>query len=236
MPTGDGTATLPVKDLFAQIIEEAQPRLLLTIGTCGATYGDHDLGDVSVTRAAKFRLSDEFKNEAFNGKTYRSEKWKVPTKHFTTARELMRSFADNVREPAFAPPTKRYAFSGPALAAPTNVPDIKLEGAGGIPEFHPILTTDFFEFGTSANGLEHLGIGVEMGDAVLGLVCDELGDRAPNWGVVRNFSDPQINADAPLEPIDMQAHWAVWYYEQYGYWTSVMGALATWAIIAGYDL
>ena len=32
---------------------------------------------------------------------------------------------------------------------------------------------------------------------------------------------------------DMQAHWAVWYYSVYGYWTSVTGALATWAIIAG---
>jgi hypothetical protein len=27
--------------------------------------------------------------------------------------------------------------------------------------------------------------------------------------------------------------YAVWYYKQYGYWTSVMSALTTWAIIAG---
>ncbi len=33
----------------------------------------------------------------------------------------------------------------------------------------------------------------------------------------------------------MQAHWAVWYYEVYGYWTSVTGALATWAIVAGLE-
>jgi hypothetical protein len=30
----------------------------------------------------------------------------------------------------------------------------------------------------------------------------------------------------------MQAHWAVWYYETYGYWTSVNSAIATWAMIA----
>ena len=57
----------------------------------------------------------------------------------------------------------------------------------------------------------------------------------PDWVVVRNISDPQINGDLPTEPraLNMQTHWAVWYYEAYGYWTSVTGALATWAIIAG---
>jgi hypothetical protein len=27
--------------------------------------------------------------------------------------------------------------------------------------------------------------------------------------------------------------WAVWFYEQYGYWTSVSSALTCWAVIAG---
>ena len=30
----------------------------------------------------------------------------------------------------------------------------------------------------------------------------------------------------------MQAHWAVWYYEAYGYWTSVNSAIAVWAMTA----
>jgi hypothetical protein len=51
--------------------------------------------------------------------------------------------------------------------------DIKLDGRD-MPEFHPILTTDFFEFGTHNNNLEDEGCAVEMGDAVLGLVCSEL--------------------------------------------------------------
>ena len=29
----------------------------------------------------------------------------------------------------------------------------------------------------------------------------------------------------------MQAHWAVWYYETYGYWTSVNSAIAGWALL-----
>ena len=75
-----------------------------------------------------------------------------------------------------------------------------------------------------------------MGDAVLGLVCDEL-DDPPRWAIVRNISDPEINADLPTGPgpLNMQIHWAVWFYEAFGYWTSVSGALATWGIVAGLD-
>ena len=36
--TGDGTATLPVKDLFLQIIAETEAEVILTIGTAGVVY------------------------------------------------------------------------------------------------------------------------------------------------------------------------------------------------------
>ena len=73
-----------------------------------------------------------------------------------------------------------------------------------------------------------------MGDAVLGMVAAEMGAAAPRWLVVRNASDPPINGVLPTSPSvpDMQAHWAVFYYEQYGYWTSVNSAIACWALIA----
>ena len=79
-----------------------------------------------------------------------------------------------------------------------------------------------------------------MGDAVLGLVCSELKDNAPKWAIIRNLSDPVINGNLMEDPrrsnnprIRVQTMWAVWYYETYGYWTSINSALATWAIIAG---
>ena len=78
--TGDGTATLPVKDFFLQIIAEAKPKLVLTIGTAGSVYEDFGLGDVVVSRAAKFRLQNEFRNEPFNGQSYHSD-WVLPTDH-----------------------------------------------------------------------------------------------------------------------------------------------------------
>ena len=230
--TGDGTATLPVADLFRQLIDEVRPSLVLSIGTAGAVYGSHQLGDVVVTRAAKFRLSDEFRNESFNGVTYRSD-WPIPRSQLGHAQALMRTLQPRLQEPAFGPPTTRYPFPGPLIQPPVNRPDIKIDG-DGLPAFHPILTTDYFEFGTSANHLDHDGCAVEMGDAVLGLVCSELA-QPPRWAIVRNISDPEINAALPTGagPLNMQIHWAVWFYEAYGYWTSVSGALATWGIVAG---
>ena len=73
-----------------------------------------------------------------------------------------------------------------------------------------------------------------MGDASLGLACSEL-TNPPKWGVVRNMSDPCINGDLPTNEylLNEQTTWAVAYYTAYGYWTSVNGALATWALVAG---
>jgi hypothetical protein len=49
------------------------------------------------------------------------------------------------------------------------------------------------------------------------------------------MSDPQINGELPSSGfrLNQQTVWAVAYYEAYGYYTSVVGALATWAVIAG---
>jgi nucleoside phosphorylase len=232
--TGAGTATLPLADLLKQVYAEVRPRLVITVGTAGGTLPTAELGDVMITRAAKFRCAREFRNEPFNGRTYVSTA-RVPTKHLAKATELLQIHAAELQEPDFGPPTKFYDVPGPLVPGHTNTPGILIEGrdfARGL----PMLTTDFFEFGTSANGLEAEGCGVEMGDAVFGLVAEELGAAAPKWLVIRNASDPQINGDLPAGPpsaLNMQAHWAVWYYEAFGYWTSVNSAIATWAVIAG---
>jgi nucleoside phosphorylase len=228
--TGPGTATLPVADLFRQLIAEVQPKMVLTVGTAGATMDDHALGDVVITRGAQFRLSQEFANEPFAKQAYKSDQ-SIPKKHVETANRLLTKFAPNLTEPDWGPPTMAYPFPGPLLSGVRNKPALRIDGRD-FPKFHPILSTDFFEFGTSGNNLGELGCGIEMGDAALGMVCEELGSNAPRWLVVRNLSDPLINADLPTDPVDMQAHWSVWYYETYGYWTSVNSAIATWAMIA----
>jgi nucleoside phosphorylase len=229
--TGEGTATLPVKDFFLQIIEEARPELVVTVGTAGSVFERFALGDVVVTRAAKFRLSQEFRNEAFNGVTFTSD-WTLPTREaFAPAVELMHGFGSELTEPPFAPPTKRFSFDGDPIRAPGNRPDLRLDGED-MPDFHPILTTDYFEYGTSRNRLDREGAGVEMGDAALGLACSEL-SSPPRWAVIRNMSDPVINGDLPAKEFHLneQTTWAVGYYTAYGHYTSIIGALATWGLI-----
>jgi nucleoside phosphorylase len=234
--TGEGTATLPVKDFFQQIIAEVRPSVFLTIGTAGSVFDDFQLGDVVITRAAKFRLHNEFRNEPFNGQTYRSD-WALPTSRLDDSRHLMQSFATELAEPPFGPPHRGFVFTGPLIETPRNDPDIKLElGGRDMPEFHPILTTDYFEYGTTTNRLDREGAAVEMGDATLGLACADINDP-PRWAVIRNMSDPVINGDLPAKQFNLneQTTWAVGYYTAYGRWTSTIGAIATWGVIAGLE-
>lgn len=232
--TGPGLATLPVKDFFTQIVAETGAHYVLTVGTAGSVYEAFGLGDAVITRAAKFRLREEFKNEPYNGVSYKSD-WQVPLTHLAQAQSLMETFTQQLAVPAFAPPTKEFAFPNGTITAPPYVPRIRLEqGAKDMPEFHPILTTDYFEYGTTANDLDAEGAAVEMGDAALGLACSEMA-MPPNWLVVRNMSDPVINGDLPAKQFHLneQTTWAVAYYTAYGEWTSATGACAVWGVLAG---
>jgi len=67
-----------------------------------------------------------------------------------------------------------------------------------------------------------------MDDAVFGLACYEMSTPA-RWASIRNYSDPEING-----ALDMgtQEQCASRIYLRYGYWTSVLGAIATWSVIA----
>jgi hypothetical protein len=233
--TGEGTATLPVKDLFLQIIKETGAEVVLTVGTAGSVFESFGLGDVVVTRAAKFRLQNEFRNESFNHQAFSSD-WTIPTGRLDDAGRLMRTLRSEIIEPPFAPPTQRYRYHGDAITTPGNSPQIRLDDGHVMPEFHPILTTDYFEYGTSTNRLDKEGAAVEMGDAALGLAVSELANP-PKWAVIRNMSDPTINGDLPSKeyPLNEQTTWAVGYYTAYGRWTSTLGALTTWGVIAGID-
>ena len=95
-----------------------------------------------------------------------------------------------------------------------------------------VVTTDFFGFDTSNNffKLQDLGDVSEMGDAVLGLVAEELGTKAPPWIAVRNVSDPQIKADGLN--IKQEADIASKIYKAFGRWSSVCSAIVCWALIA----
>jgi hypothetical protein len=232
----EGTATLPVKDFFKQIINEAKPSLFLTIGTAGSVTDAFKLGDVVVTRAARFWLGQEFRNEPYNGNTYRSE-WTIPTGRFEQAETMMAAFNEYLAQPPVGVPSPQYPASAMIPPPGGDSPKIRLDGRD-MDAFHPILTTDWFEYGTTANRLDRWGAGVEMGDAALGLAIHELTtNQRPHWAIVRNMSDPVINGELPAKEFHLneQTTWAVGFYTAYGVYTSIIGAITTWAIITGLD-
>ncbi|MDM0112654.1 hypothetical protein QTI66_10880 [Variovorax sp. J22R133] len=200
---------LPNIDVWAQIINEVRPRLVITTGTAGGIGKQFEVGDVVVSPIVRFDCRQKFKGKPFRTDSYSSV---APSRaHMTTARKLFKANAaqlpkDNTRPPKI-----------------TQVPLSGLDSS--------VVTTDFFGFDTSNNHYELQGLGdvSEMGDAVLGLVASQMGAAAPRWVAVRNVSDPQIKAEGTLKE---QAAIAAQIYKGFGRWSSVCSAIVCWALIA----
>ena len=209
----DGTG-LPLRQFVGQIIEEAEPERILSIGTAGGVRDKDALGSVLINNQAKFYLLKDFKNADFNGKRFQSL-WVPPTELMPTAQKIV----IQLWGPEVLPPSPQYP-EGSKIKP--NAPDSRIK----IVTDQPVITTDMFLFGTTKNELWKEGCIVEMDDAVIGMVCDE---NKVLFGFVRNVSDPVINGDLPKK---LQDAWAEYIYEKYGWYSSFNGALAAWAVIA----
>lgn len=200
---------LPNEDVWRQIISEVQPKLVITTGTAGGIGRQFEVGDVVVSPIVRFDCTAKFKREPFRNAHYTSSAPR--TTHLGTARALFKANADQLPKDNARPP-KIVRVARSALAS-------------------SVVTTDFFGFDTSNDHYHLQGLGdvSEMGDAVLGLACSEMGPKAPRWVAVRNVSDPQIKADGTLK---QQAALAAQIYKGFGRWSSVCSAIVCWALIA----
>jgi nucleoside phosphorylase len=205
---------LPVRLLWRQMIEETEPELVITTGTAGGIGAETELGDVIVTKSVQFDCKKTFAKAPFAKATFTDGALAERSRnHFALADEKLMP-VNAVRLPS-APRTPKIVAA--SASAPATV-----------------LTTDFFAFDDASDsyGLRAYNAkahAVEMGDAVLGLVCAEDLHDPPPWAIVRNASDPQINGSGTVEE---QAEEAAQIYEKYGYWTTVGSAIACWALIA----
>jgi hypothetical protein len=204
LPAQNGT--LPNFDVWKQIIDEVQPKLVITTGTGGGIGLQCEVGDVIVSPIVRFDCQKWLKSEPFHDAVYKDGS--PQTKYFAAARKLFKANAaqlpkDNTRSP------KIVTGSRPAMS---------------------VVTTDFFGFDTSDNhfGLKGLGDVSDMGDAVLGLVMSQM-EKAPRWLAVRNVSDPQIKAQGTLK---QQGTMATQIYKAFGRWSTVCSAIVCWALIA----
>ncbi len=200
---------MPIANLWKQLIAEVKPKLVITTGTAGGIGAAEELGDVIVSQAVRFDCTRDFKAKPFHNAVYATSKLKT-----ASMAEAQKLFAANA---SHLPASKR----APKIFTKA-APEVKIDD---------VVTTDFFAYDDTDNsfGLQSLGSAVEMGDAVLGLVIQELGDAAPQWAAVRNVSDPQM-ATAGLTAKEVRAK-AGQIYEKFGYWTTIPSAIACWAVV-----
>ena len=200
---------MPIAKLWAQIIAEAKPKLIITTGTAGGIGAAIELGDVLCAQSVRFDCLKQFKSQPFHASIYACSN--LAFKSVPVAEKL---FLANVSHLPTAPRPPQI-FTAPV--AQMQVPDV--------------VTTDFFAFDDSSNtyGLQGLGGTVEMGDAVLGLVISQMKGGAPQWAAIRNASDPQIDSQG-LTP-EQAAQKAAQIYEKFGYWTTISSAIACWSVI-----
>lgn len=198
--------SLPVAQLWQQIIGEVQPSLVVTHGTAGGIGAETVLGDVLVATNVRWNCQGQFKNAPFAHQSYACSE--MPVTMFAEATSLMTVNAPKLRPVA------------------TRDPIIVLQG--------DVETTDFFAFDDAENhyGLRTFDSNahmVEMDDAACGLAIQRIGAGAPPWVSVRNASDPQIPKGISLEAEDKSAG-AI--YDRYGYYTTVNSSIACWALVA----
>ena len=182
------------------------------MGTAGGIGAEFEIGDVIVSPIVRFDLIKKFKSEPFHNAEYSS-------------------VAPNATK--FAQAKKLFAANAGQLPKDnTRPPEIVQTTLGNFKG--SVLTIDFFGFDTSNNQYKIQGLGhaVEMGDAVLGLVAQQMKEKneaVPRWLAVRNVSDPQIKAEGTPK---QQATDASQLYKAYGRWSSVCSAIVCWALIA----
>ncbi|MGA0603267.1 hypothetical protein ACO2Q3_21345 [Caulobacter sp. KR2-114] len=199
----------PNIQVWRQLIDEVKPRLVITTGTAGGIGAEAMVGDVVVSPVVRFDCTAKFKHEPWAQAEYSNAA--ADTSRFAQAQQL---FAANAGQ---LPKTNPRA------------PVIHVDAPGALAG--SVVTTDFFGFDTSDDHYRLQGLGgvSEMGDAVLGLVAQQIGPTAPPWLAIRNVSDPQIKAEGTLK---QQAAMAAQIYKGFGRWSSVCSAIVCWASIA----
>ena len=215
-------ASMPVKDMFKQVIEQTQPKLVITSGTAGAVGSKLVLGDVVIANTARFKLDKTFVKSPFNNQSFSSD-YVVPTTGYLDGiSKLIALNSTRVKAARTTYPKAIKAFTRDPKIFTAATPQSQLGGPA------VIVTTDAFEFDTAQNSflLQGKGTMVEMDDAVLGLAVQEMG--APvKWLAIRNASDPQMPTGDKNLSSDI--------YNQYGYWTSIVSTLASWACVADFQ-
>lgn len=207
-------ASLPMRQLWQQLLTAVKPQLVITTGTAGGIGASTVLGDVAITNGARFNCRETFKDAPFAHATYSGPAMPGSSQYLGVA------MADLI--PVNAGKLKPIATRNPVIITAFGVPGVE--------------TVDYFGFADTDDSYgivadDSSALTEEMDDAVLPLTLDtEMYETALPWLSIRNASDPQVASS--IGDLDAQKKWAAGIYSKYGYWTTVGSAITCWAVIA----
>ena len=84
----NGNQSLPNADVWAQIIAEVQPKLVITTGTAGGIGAQCEVGDVVVSPVVRFDCTNWLLGQPFHDAVYRDAA--PAAKYFATAKKLFK--------------------------------------------------------------------------------------------------------------------------------------------------
>jgi hypothetical protein len=227
-----------LETLVAQLLAETGATTIYSIGTAGGGLDTIRLGDVAITNAATLRMKEpDNAHAAINHETFTAKAF-PDTKHVgdTEARlffSLDTVVTSSVLDAGIAALHSKVPGSdafGTAdlvngLVAPKSIARSK---ALPFPS-KPLLTTDYyFIAGGSDTGRWPV---LEMDDAVIAYVAGK--QRTP-FVFVRNVSDPLVPSTTPsgaIIPDAVRDAWSGIIFTAFGLYTSMNGALTTWALV-----
>lgn len=227
--------------MVKMIIKEAAPEKLYTIGTAGGTSASEALGDTVITQTGRLSLDKSVNKESgLNDKEVRG--------HWFPSLDLLSSVEQNLLfkldtvvnrdelDHLFSAAAKKSPSGSQGVAVDDMVnsaidPDQLSAPKGLNKKDIPLLTTDYYYIATGNDARQYCVL--EMDDAVVGYIAEQ---AKVDFLFVRNISDPIVPANTRSgQPIDndFRDNWSGEVYSSFGLYTSMNGALVTWATIAG---
>jgi hypothetical protein len=225
-----------LRAMIDQVLTDAAPTYLYSIGTAGAGQLNQDLGDAIITNAGTLQatISDN-KNDPANGQMFKCENWFPPTTLMTGAQTLMfklNTVATGAElQSIFAKVAAKHPPGNITLDDILNTPMTNT----ATPTVHiakdvPLNTSD--DYGMAPGAGSPTFCAYEEDDAVLG---QEALKHNVKFAFIRNVSDTVVPETSHGKTISkaFRDAWAGAVYDAFGFYSAFNGAFATWAAIAG---
>jgi hypothetical protein len=229
-----------LRAMVGNILADAQPAQLYSIGTAGGGALDQSLGDAVVTNSAQLLPgSGPNTSDPANGQTFTCNSWYPPTDLFGDAQKIMFPLSQVATSQDLQTLFEQYSQKNKVGAIklsdlinaplqPSNLAKPTIHSLPGL----PLNTSCDFAMAPGAGSTTFAAY--EEDDAAVGQAAQQARANYA-FAFIRNVSDTVIadhTANGTAISTSLRGAWGDMLYDRYGLFTSFNGALATWAAIA----